>query len=342
VSTGRQNSGTSLLAGDIGGTKTNVALFDASADARAAQQARTFKNEDFANFEALLDTYLSEHDAQVAGLCVGVAGPVSRGRVELTNLDWTLDAEALQTHLGGGQAWLLNDLEATAQAVPLMEAQELHTLQAGDPEPGGDLAVIAPGTGLGESFLTWNGEEPHAHAGEGGHTDFAPRTPLQDELLIYLRQHFDHVSYERVCSGIGLPHIYHFLRDSGRGEEPEWLAKEVVEAEDATPVIVGAALGKEPVALASQALEIFVEVLAAEAGNLALKVGATGGVYIGGGIPPRILPLLDQGRFIEAFVDKGRHRDYLERMPVHVLLNSGAALLGAADFGLRALRASNA
>ena len=339
MSRSRQQSTGSLLAGDIGGTKTNLALFSIGSVARSGQQARTFQNDGYADFDAVLEAYLGDSEASVAALCIGVAGPVHQGRVELTNINWQLDTAKLCERFGFSRAWLLNDLEATAQAVPLMRPEELHTLHTGKPEAGGNIAVIAPGTGLGEGYLTWNGDEPQAHATEGGHTDFAPRNDLQDELLVYLRKQFGHVSYERVCAGIGLPNIYRFLRERNGGEEPDWLAKALAEDEDPTPEIVKAALdANAPVAQAAQALEIFVEVLAAEAGNLALKVGATGGIYLGGGIPPRILPLLDQGRFMEVFLDKGRQRDYLERMPVHVLLNDEAALLGAADFGLRAMR----
>ncbi|MQC26088.1 MAG: glucokinase [Chloroflexi bacterium] len=334
----RQDTET-LLAGDIGGTKTNLALFKAGDDARQAVQVRTFQNDNYADFGLLLESFLAESSIQPDAVSIGVAGPVFDGAVELTNLDWHIDGRQLVGRFGFRGAWLLNDLQATARSVPLMEDDDLHELQAGKPTARGPVAVIAPGTGLGEGYLTWRGDEALAHAGEGGHADFAPRSPLQDELLAYLRKQFDHVSYERVCSGIGLPHIYNFLRVSKRGEEPYWLQAELENAEDATPVIVEAAMrAKGDAQLAQDAVELFIEVLAAEAGNLALKVGATGGVFVGGGIPPRIVSLLDGGSFVRHFNDKGRYRDYLARIPVQVMLNPEAALLGAAAYGLDALR----
>jgi glucokinase len=219
--------------------------------------------------------------------------------------------------------------------VPFLEAADLHTLNEGQPAPGGVIAVIAPGTGLGEAFLTWDGSRYRAHASEGGHTDFAPTNALEAGLLRYLLGRFEHVSYERVCSGRGLPNIYAYLKDSGYAEEPPWLAEQLASVEDPNPIIVNAALyGERPCELCVAMLNTFVSILGTEAGNLALKVLATGGVYLGGGIPPRILPALEQEEFIEAFRRKGRMSDLLARVPVHVILNPKVALLGAACHGL--------
>ncbi len=265
----------------------------------------------------------------------GVAGPVVNGRAAITNLPWVIDETRLKEELHLSSVLLINDLVAVASAVPHLQPDDLRTLNVGQSAAGGAIAVIAPGTGLGEAFLTWNGTRYCAHPSEGGHADFAPTTQIQLDLLAYLERQQKHVSYERVCSGLGLPHIYAYLKESGYAEEPAWLAARLAEASDPTPVIVEAALHrKPPCELASATLETFVSILGAEAGNLALKVLATGGVYLGGGIPPRILPALEDRRFMEAFRRKGRLSDLLARIPVHVIVRSGAALFGAACAGL--------
>jgi glucokinase len=239
----------------------------------------------------------------------------------------------LRTALHLDSVHLLNDLEAIATAVPVLEPSDLHTLRAGTPVPGGTIAVIAPGTGLGEAFLTWDGSRYRAYASEGGHADFAPTNPLQIDLLRYLQERFGHVSYERVCSGIGVPSVYEFLRGGGGPVESPTLRAQLDAAEDVTPLIVTASLDpKAPDPLSVATLELCVSVLGAEAGNLALKVLATGGVYVGGGIPPRILPFLGQDEFLNAFQRKGRMGELLARMPVHVIVST-VALIGAASHG---------
>jgi glucokinase len=229
---------------------------------------------------------------------------------------------------------LLNDLQAIGYGVPSLGADDLHTLNEGQPVQGGAVAIIAPGTGLGEAFLTWDGRRYESHPTEGGHADFAPTDNLQAGLLQYLLERYDHVSYERVCSGLGLPNIYAYLKDSGHAEEPAWLAEELAKVEDPTPVIVNTALSRDrSCELCKATLDTLVSILGAEAGNLALKVLATGGVYLGGGIPPRILPALQSGAFMEAFRAKGRFRELMSRLPVHVILNPKVGLLGAARAG---------
>jgi len=233
---------------------------------------------------------------------------------------------------------LLNDLAAIAHAVPFLEPADLHTLNEGQPVPGGAIAVIAPGTGLGEAFLTWDGARYRPHASEGGHTDFAPNNPFEVELLRTLQDRFEHVGYERVCSGRGLPNIYAYLKDSGYAEEPAWLTEQLASTDDPTPVIVNAALdGERPCELCVATLNAFVSILGAEAGNLALKVLAGGGVYLGGGIPPRILPALEDEQFMKAFRHKGRMSDFLARVPMRVILNPKVALVGAACHGLESV-----
>jgi glucokinase len=266
---------------------------------------------------------------------LGVAGPVVEGRASVTNLPWVLDEAQLTASLPFASVHLLNDLVSVAYAVPILEAEDIHTLNVGDAADGGAIAVVAPGTGLGEAFLTWDGDGYQAHPSEGGHADFAPADPLQVELLRYLMDRFGHVSNERACSGLGIPNIYAFLKDTGRAEEPAWLAEKLAEVEDPTPVIATTALdAARACPLCEMTLDLFLCILGAEAGNLALKVLATGGVYLGGGIPPRILPALVQGPFMEAFRAKGRFRDLMDEIPVHVILNAKAGLLGAAHYGL--------
>jgi len=326
-----------LLAGDIGGTKTNLAIYSPEPPLGAPLAEKTFPSARYRDLESLVREFLSEVDLKVDRAAFGVAGPVVGGRVTTTNLPWEIDEDHLRKVLNLSSVYLLNDLEAVAQAIPLLKRRDLHPLNQGRAVSGGAIALIAPGTGLGEAFLTWERSRYRAHSSEGGHVGFAPANRLEAELLQYLRDRhqFDHVSYERVCSGLGLPTIYAFLKDRGRGEEPVWLAKQLAAADDPTPVIVNAALDKKRTCeLCITTLNIFVSILGAEAGNLALKVLATGGIYVGGGIPPRILSALENGRFMDAFVRKGRMSGLLARMPVRVILNPKAALLGAACRGL--------
>jgi len=324
-----------LLAGDIGATKTNLAIMSSEAGPRTPLAEATFPSIAYPSLEAVAREFLLQVEWQVEHACFGVAGPVVSGRASITNLPWLIDEGNLQDALHLSTVYLLNDLQAIANGVPALEPADLQTLNVGQPAPGGAIAVIAPGTGLGEGFLTWDGARYRPHPSEGGHTDFAPTNPLQIELLRYLQGRFEHVSYERVCSGLGLPNIYAYLKDSGYAGEPAWLADQLGATNDPTPVIVNAALDRErPCKLCTATLDVFVSILGAEAANLALKVLATGGVYLGGGIPPRILPFLEKEEFMESFRCKGRLSDLPVRMPVHVILNPKVALLGAARYGL--------
>ena len=326
-----------LLAGDIGGTKTNLAVFSREKGPRTALAEATFASGRFPSLEAMVSQFLTQVELEIDRASFGVAGPVVDGRATITNLPWVMNEEGLQValRLPDQSVRLLNDLDAVAHAVPWLGLDDLFTLNQGQAAPRGAIAVIAPGTGLGEAFLTWDGIRYRAHASEGGHADFAPSKPLESGLLHYLQGHLDHVSYERVCSGSGLPNIYHYLRDRSYAEEPSWLAERLAAAEDPTPVIVNAALDPESdCKLCKQTLELFVSALGAEAGNLALKVLATGGVYLGGGIPPRILSALKDGPFMHSFQNKGRLSDLLAQMPVHVIRHPQVALLGAACHGL--------
>ncbi len=325
-----------LLAGDIGGTKSILALYpiQAQSDPRAPAVEKRFITRDFPSLARLLDAFLAGLDVEVDAACLAVAGPVVKGKAEAVNLPWVVTEQSLRARLGNIPVRLVNDLQATAYAIPLLNAPDLHTLHPGEPEPQGTLAVIAPGTGLGEAYLVWDGTQYRAYASEGGHADFAPRNAVEMALLRFLLKRMDHVSYERVCSGIGIPNLYAFLKESGYAPEPPWLAQQLLQADDPTPVIVAAALKKDPpCSLCEATLDLFVSILGAEAGNLALKVLATGGVYLAGGIPPRILDALSHGEFMKSFIRKGRLADRLIRMPVHVVLNPNTALMGAARYG---------
>jgi glucokinase len=324
-----------ILAGDIGGTKTILALFSWGAGAHAPMAESVFPSAGYPSLETIIGEFLAANPAPIEAACFGVAGPVVAGRASVTNLPWVIDAAAIRERMGFGAVHLLNDLEAIAHAVRILEAEDIATLNEGAAVPGGAVGVIAPGTGLGEAFLTWSGARYVAHPSEGGHASFAPNSEGEVELLRYLQAKIGHVSYERVCSGLGLPNIYGYFRDRVFERETPAVAEALAGAADHTPVIVRFALDDAaPCPVCRATVEAFVGILGAEAGNLALKVLATGGVYIGGGIPPRILGLLRHPRFLAAFREKGRMRDLLSGVPVHVILNPKAALLGAASFAL--------
>lgn len=329
-----------LIAGDVGGTKTLLGLYKPDAGARRPVLQTEFHSADYAGLDLVVKEFISKCDGPVEAACFDVAGPVIGGRARLTNLPWVMDEDALRRQLGLRQVTLLNDLKAVAYAVPHLLPDDVHTINPGEPEGHGPIAVIAPGTGLGEAFLVWDGEKYDACSSEGGHGDFGPADETQAGLWRHLHRRYGHVAYERVCSGSGLPNIYDFLRDSGAAPEPPALATAMAAAADRTPLIMRAALEDPADPLCSATLDIFVSCLGAEAGNLALKVVSTGGVYLGGGIPPRILPRLSDGRFMRAFTNKGRFADMLGAMPVKVITNQ-AALLGAAMYGLDLARSTD-
>lgn len=328
-----------LLAGDIGGTKTNLGIYSAEKGPREPTAEAMFPSQKYPSLETLAGEFLSQVTLKVDSASFGVAGPVVKGQAKITNLPWVIEEAQLRKSLNLTWVRLLNDLEAIAYGVPLLERGDLHTLNEGAPIPRGTLAVIAPGTGLGEAFLTWDGLRYRAYPSEGGHADFGPNSPLEIDLLRYLHEKMGHVSYERICSGQGLPNVYAYLKETGYADEPVWLAEQLNSADDPTPVIVSAALDTEkPCELCRATLGVFVSALGAEAGNLALKVMATGGVYLGGGIPPRMVPALEKGRFMESFTRKGRFSELVSRIPVHVILNPKIALIGAAFHGLELSR----
>ena len=323
-----------ILAGDIGGTKTVLALISPEQGVERPLRETTFRSTRYNSLESMIGEFLADIDENPAGASFGVAGPVKNGQAEITNLAWSvIDAISIQQNMGIPRVHLLNDLEAIATAVPHLRAKDLVTLNQGQSDPTGAIAVIAPGTGLGEAYLVWDGQRHRAYPSEGGHVSYAPGSKRELELLVYLWPKFGHVSYERVCSGSGIPNIYDYLRDSGRYKEPIWLQQELTTVDDRTPIIVNAALESKS-KICTAALKLFVKVLAGEVGNMALNVLSTGGVYLGGGIPPRIVPWLQKPSFLKAFQSKGRFKELLAQMPVHVIMDPKIALHGAAYDGL--------
>jgi glucokinase len=325
-----------LLVGDIGGTKTILAIYSKEQGPRKALIEKTYPSLHYETFERMVRDFLVKFGTTVERACFGVAGPVVDQRARITNLPWVIDAAVIQSEFNLTEVALLNDLESMAYAIPILNKDDKHTLSEGVPAPGGCIAVLAPGTGLGEGFLTYENGAYCAHASEGGHVSFAPVGSLQIGLLKYMNElGHKHVSYERVCSGgLGILNLYNYLKTTGL-EEPAWLAERLSACEDPTPVIFTAAHDPaEPCKLASATVELFVAILGSEAGNLALKVLSTGGIYLGGGIPPRIVSSLERPEFLEALRSKGRFRQILAAMPVHVILNPKAGLLGVAAFGL--------
>ncbi len=320
-----------ILAGDIGGTKTHLALFSRQGEKLQAEIKKTFSSKQYPGLEPVLEEFLVDQQASIGRACFGIAGPVVDGQVKTPNLPWVVDAAKIARRLKLDTVTLLNDLEAGAYGIFTLGPQELFTLNDGEGGQRGNKVLIAAGTGLGEATLFDDGRDYHPSASEGGHGDFAPSDETQIDLLRHLIQKFGHVSYERVVSGPGIKNIYDFLRDSGRFEEPDWLTQKIAAAEDASVIISQEGLAGNS-AICVQALDLFVSVYGAEAGNLALRGKATGGVYVGGGIAPKILAKLKDETFMSAFLDKGRYRDFLAGIPVRVILNDQSALQGAAFY----------
>ena len=321
-----------ILAGDVGGTKTHLALYEPGSSVRAPVLERRLPSREYATLEALVRDFLAGAPGLPGRAVLGIAGPVVEQRIEATNLPWRIGAAALSAELGGAPVLLINDLEATAWGLPLLEGSEIETLHAGAPRPG-NRALIAAGTGLGEALLIWDGETWRPCASEGGHTDFAPRDAFEDELLLWLRGRHGRVSYERILSGPGLANLYRFFAATGRGNASLDVAARFETAADPAAVVSSAALDGS-CERARLTLERFVSIYGAEAGNLALKGLTVNGIFLGGGIAPRILPLLRSGGFLAALHDKGRLGPVLARIPVTVLCDDRAALWGAARLAL--------
>ncbi|MGE5089035.1 MAG: glucokinase [Candidatus Levyibacteriota bacterium] len=319
-----------ILAGDIGGTTTRLAWFESVGGRLQRTLVGDYRSRDYPGLGAIVRDFVGAQRDPLDRAAFGIAGPVRAGRVVTTNLPWTVDAGELAAVLGVDAVSLLNDVEANAYGIAALQPGDFAVLNAGDADPRGNIAVIAAGTGLGEAGAIRDGQRLLPFACEGGHADFAPRDPLEMELLEYLRVRHGHVSWERVVSGPGLCNIYAFLRDSGRGTELAWVRERIEEGDGAAAIARAAIAGR--CELCGQALDRLVSLYAAEAGNLALKVMATAGVYLGGGVAPKILDALNGPAFMRSFSAKGRMRALLEAMPVRVVLNDDAALLGAARY----------
>ena len=329
-----------VLAGDLGGTNFRVGVFRDGLEMQCLHFAK-FRSADYHSLEEMVRLFLKSIslDTPLQVACFGVPGPNVAGIVVPSNLGWKIDTHALPRLLGIQKIAVLNDLESTAYGLSALKKTDLATLQAGSGSNAGNQCVIAPGTGLGEAGLFWDGSQHHPWACEGGHADFAPTDDLQRELLDYLRREFGRVSFERVVSGMGIANIYRFLKHAGRGVENPVVAQEMVEQDPAAVIDRHAAEGT--CALCRTTMDLFVQALGAEASNMALKTMATGGVYLAGGIPPKILPLLRRPLFLESFLNKGRLRTLLETMPLHVVLNDETALLGSARRAFRLLESES-
>jgi glucokinase len=314
-----------LLAGDVGGTNTRLGLFTSDGPRPFPREVRTYSTGAFATIDAMLSAFLADAGAPqgaVKAAAFGVAGPVVHGRASLTNVSWQVDAAAIARTLGLADVRLLNDLTAMACAIPVLTAAEWHTLQAGTANPDGHIALIAPGTGLGEAHLIRTGGAWIPSPSEGGHADFAARTPRELELLAFLTEQFGRADYERVISGPGLVNVHRFAHRAR-------CAIVDLDAPQAAARISASALERRCDACV-ETLEIFVSVLGAEAGNMALRTVATGGVFLGGGIPPKILEALETPRFLDAFRAKAPMQELLAQIPVHVIVHPDPGLLGAA------------
>ena len=321
-----------ILAGDIGGTNARLAVFDVVDGHFSLISASVFPSREYTSLDEIVSRFVRTANVHPQAACFGVAGPVRNGRVEASNLPWIIESKRLAEELDLKKALLINDLEANAWGIAFLDPADLVSLNQVKGTPVGNQAVISAGTGLGEAGMYWDGTKHHVFACEGGHADFAPRNELETELLRYLRVRFGHVSYERIVSGPGLVNVFNFLRDTGRGVEPQWLADEMLHSDPAAAISRAAIDGK--CGLSEQALDLFVSIYGAEAGNLALKIMATGGIYLGGGIAPKMLPKLAGPLFMEGFLSKGRMQHLLEAIPVKVITNDKVALLGAARFAV--------
>jgi glucokinase len=345
-----------ILAGDIGGTKTHLALFEWKTERVDPIRVESFHSADYTSLEDMLEEFLIPpkpptpidelerkrdestepeplaeplEPVKIDSACFGIAGPVIQNHSHTTNLPWVVDGATLAKRFDIPKVQLVNDLEATAYGVLLLRPDELHTLNVGKQHQDKQaIALIAAGTGLGESILFWDGKRYKPMPSEGGHADFAPNNDNEIELLRHVRSQYLHVSYERVLSGPGLHAIYEYVRDSKKNE-PTWLAEKIAAGDPAAEIAEAGLKGQADIA--KQALDLFVSIYGAEAGNLALKAMALNGVYVGGGIAPKLLEKLKDGTFMRAFTNKGRYKRLMSNIPVHVVLNDRTALLGAAS-----------
>jgi len=318
-----------ILAGDVGGTKTNLAVYSAGSDLGHPLFSATYASGDYGNFGTIIAEFLADSKFNVQRAAFGVAGPVLDGRAKITKLPWIIDRHLLEQDFGLSQVIVVNDLVATAYGLPALGQDDFVSLNPGIRRDKAPQVIIAPGTGLGESFMLWENGRYRPYSSEGGHTPFAPADELQDRLLAYLRPKYSTISNDLVGSGRGIPLLYEFLRDIGYAKELEAVARKIASRSDQTPAIVQAAMSPQASPLCVATLDLFVSILASESANLALKIMATGGIFLGGGMPPRILPFL-KNKFMTAFIGQDTLRELLADMPVQVIMEPRTALLGAA------------
>jgi glucokinase len=321
-----------ILAGDIGGTKTNLALYEAHEGMLQIKAEATYASSSFSSCIQILKKMKEEHpNLKPERICLGVAGPVLNGKVELTNLDWNLDANEILRETSVKEVALINDLEATAYGLAALDENDFITIHHGEVEYPGNQAIIAPGTGLGEGGLYWDGVAYHPFATEGGHTDFGPRSHEDVELLEYLTEKYGIVSWEKVIAGPAIADIYDFLRGKSNAKEPDWLAEALGKGDRSATISQLAIDEKDPVCM--QTMLIFVRYLARQSSNLVLTMKATGGLYLGGGIPPKIAPLLLQPSYYHSFLDADRMQHLLKKVPLKIIRNNKTAMIGAALYG---------
>jgi glucokinase len=320
-----------ILAGDIGGTKTNLAYFMVEKQRLIPTLVKSYASQRHRSLNEVVEQMLAEHPADVTGAAFGIAGPVVDGRSKLTNLGWEVDSREVAEILRVDSVGLINDLEATAYGTLRLAPDEKMVLNAGIAQPRRPIAVIAAGTGLGEGALVWDGKRYRAIPSEGGHTDFGPRNEVEIELLRFLTKKFHRTSYERIIAGPGFLNLYEFFRSKADYPEPAWLKEKMLSGDPSAAISQAGVEGKDRVCV--EVVETFTSLYGAESGNLALKILATGGVYVCGGIAPKILTMI-QKHFMEAFVAKGRYSNLMKQMPVYVVLNDKTALIGAAHYAL--------
>ncbi len=317
-----------VLAGDIGGTSTRLAYFDASDGTLSPVAEGRFPSREAGCLEEIVGRFTAEHKLKAERACFGIAGPVRQGRVHTPNLPWSVESVELARTLHLPQVQLINDLEANAHGIDLLTPEDVAILNPGISDPAGTIAVVSAGTGLGEALAYWDGSAHRPLPSEGGHADFAPRNDLEAELLLYLRAEHGRVSTERIVSGPGLRNIYRFLHDARRQPETPTVVEAMRQGDPSAAITQAALAGTCP--LCEQVLDLFVSLYGAEAGNVALRYLAVGGIYLGGGIAPKIIDCLKGHGFMQAFTAKGRLSPLLENIPVKVILNERTALLGAA------------
>lgn len=322
-----------ILAGEIGATRTRLVAFEKEGSRLNIAVEKTYLSHEHDGLSEIITAFVKSEGIAVHSACFGVAGPVRRGRSKISNLPWVIDSRDLAKQLKLDSVGMINDLEAYAYGIDGLEARDFVTLNEGSEDAEGNRAVISARTGLGVAGLYWDGFRHHPFACEGGHSDFAPRNPLEMELLAYLQQKYGHISYERLLSGPGIKNIYDFLRNARKTEEPQWL-KDQIDASTDPSALISQLAGEGKAAICDQTLSLFVSIYGAETGNCALNFLSTGGIFIGGSVAAKNVSKMKNPIFMESFLDKGRMADLLKEIPVTIVLNDDSGIIGAARYTL--------